>query len=84
MVLETGFLVAGSSIITAIIAKFKCLFKQNGETQFACGFTEKDLQDNDDFEIKEFQLTDNIRGIYVRPRHNIYTHEEHNIDTDTE
>ena len=84
MVLETGFLVAGSSLITAIIAKLKCLFKQNGERTFACGFTEKDLQEQDDYEIKEFQLTDNIRGIYVRPRHNIYTHEEHNIESDCE
>ena len=84
MVLETGFPVAGSSIMTAIIAKFKCLFKQNGDSTFACGFTEKDLQEQGDYEIKEFQLTDNIRGIYVRPKHNIYTHEEHNIESDCE
>ena len=37
-------------------------------------------------QVKEFKLTDYIRGLYVRPKgHNhLYTHEEHNIDSDSE
>ena len=42
MVIQTGLLVAGSSIVTAIVAKFKCFLKRNGELNYGCGFTEKD------------------------------------------
>ena len=86
MVIQTGLLVAGSSIVTAIVAKFKCFLKRNGELNYGCGFTEKDLQDQDEFEVKEFKLTDDIRGLYVRPKGHthLYTHEEHNIDSDSE
>ena len=51
MVIQTGLLVAGSSTVTAIVAKLKCFLKRNGELNYGCGFTDKDLQDQDEFEV---------------------------------
>ena len=45
----------------------------------------KNLVDNDELEIKGFQLSGDVRGIYVKPKGNNHLHhEEHNIDTDSE
>ena len=46
---------------------------------------DKNLVDNDELEIKEFQLSDDARGIHVKPKGNNHLHhEEHHIDTDSE
>ena len=40
-ILEGAGLMGGISITTLIITKLKCYFKQNGDTRYGCGFTEK-------------------------------------------
>ena len=71
---ETGFVVACTSIITIIVSKFKFYIKKNGKWTCGCGFTDKPLLEDSDLEIKEFDLGD-VRGLYVAPKH---THVEFN------
>ena len=69
---ETGFVVAGVSIITIILTKFKFYVKKNGEWSSACGFVDKDkLWDDDEVEIKYVKLSDNVKGIYMKPKGHI-------------
>ena len=79
-----AFAVAGASLATIIIAKIKFYVKKNGQWTCACGFLDKNLVDNDELEIKEFQLSDDVKGIYVKPKGNHHLHHEHTEDTDTE
>ena len=37
------------------------------------------VPDDDEIEVKQFDLGENVKGLYVRPKHQHYTHEEHNI-----
>ena len=66
--METGFIVAATSIITIIVSKFKFYIKKNGKWTCGCGFTDKPLLADDDLEVKEFDLGD-VKGIYVKPKH---------------
>ena len=75
---ETGFVVAGVSIITIILTKFK-FYVKNGDWSCACGFVDKDkLWDEDEVEIKYFELSDNVKGIYMKPKGH------HHEDTDSD
>ena len=67
---EAGFVVAGVSIITIILTKFKFFYVKNGDWSCACGFVDKDkLWDEDEVEIKYFELSDNVkRDIYEAKR----------------
>ena len=67
--METGFIVAATSIITIIVSKFKFYIKKNGKWTCGCGFTDKPLITDSDLEIKEFSLGDGVHGIYVMPKH---------------
>ena len=83
-----AFAVAGASLATIIIAKFKCYVKKNGTCNYGCGFLDKNLVDDDEIEVKQFDMGD-IKGIYVKPKgkHHLHHSEEHHIDeeeTDTE
>ena len=87
MPLETGYIVAGASLLTVAITKLKFYIKKNGSWTCGCGFLDKPLLDDDEICVKEFELSDNIKGIYVMPKgkhhlHHIH-HDEHN-DTDNE
>ena len=44
------------------------------------------VPDDDEIEVKQFDLGENVKGLYVRPKHqHLHTHEEHNIeDSDSE
>ena len=75
---ETGFVVAGVSIITIILTKFKFYVKKNGDWSCACGFLDTKLIDDEEVEIKYFELSDNVKGIYMKPK------EHHHEDTDTD
>ena len=57
-ILEGAGLMGGISITTLIITKPKCYFKQNGDTRYGCGFTEKSLIDDDETEIKTVTVDD--------------------------
>lgn len=65
---ETGFVVAGASLLTVVITKLKCYIKKNGNWSLGCGFMDKPLVDDDEIEIKQFELSDNVKGIYVKPK----------------
>ena len=67
-ILEGAGLRGGVSITTLIITKLKCVFKQNGDTQNGCGFTEKSLIDDDETEIKTV-TTDDTTVFYVSKKH---------------
>ena len=69
-----AFAIAGASLATIVIAKIKFDVKKNGVWTCGCGFMDKPLVDEDEIEIKQFELSDNARGIYVKPkgRHHLY------------
>ena len=84
MVLQTGILVAGSALLTAVISKVKFFVKKNGSWNCGCGFMDKPLVDDDEIEVKQFDMGD-VKGFYIKPRgHYHLQHEEHNIDSDSE
>jgi hypothetical protein len=77
-----AFAIAGASLATIVIAKIKFYVKKNGVWTCGCGFMDKPLVDDDEIEIKQFELSDNVKGIYVKPKGHI--HHEHTEETDTE
>ena len=81
MTVESGILIGSlSSLATIIVTKFKCLIKKNGVWTSSCAFMDKPIvPDDDEIEVKQFDLGENVKGLYVRPKHQHYTHEEHNI-----
>ena len=84
MTVESGILIGSlSSLATIIVTKFKCLIKKNGVWTSSCAFMDKPIvPDDDEIEVKQFDLGENVKGLYVRPKHqHLYTHEEHNIDS---
>ena len=84
MVLQTGILVAGSALLTAVISKVKFFVKKNGSWNCGCGFMDKPLVDDDEIEVKQFDMGD-VKGFYIKPKgHYHLQHEEHNIDSDSE
>ena len=70
---ETGLIVAGSSLLTLILSKFKCFVRKNGKITWGMGFLDRSLLDTDELEVKEFDLGD-VKGIYVKPKH-VIVHE---------
>ena len=85
MTIETGVLVAGSALLTAVISKVKFFVKKNGSWNCGCGFMDKPLVDDDEIEVKQFDMGD-VKGFYIKPKgHYHLQHEEHNIeDSDSE
>ena len=79
-----AFAIAGASLATIIIAKIKFYIKKNGDWQCGCGFMDKPLVDDDEIEIKQFELSDNVRGIYVKPKGKHHLYQEHTEETDNE
>ena len=67
-VVEGATLMGGVSIVTLVITKLKCYFKQNGETRYGCGFTDKSLIDDDETEIKTVNV-DDTTVFYVSKKH---------------
>ena len=51
-----------------LISKLKCYYKQNGETRYGCGFTDKSLIDDDETEIKTVNV-DDTTVFYVSKKH---------------
>jgi hypothetical protein len=85
MTIETGFVVAGASLMTVIITKLKCFVKKNGSLSWGCGFMDKPLVDDDELVVKQFDLGDNVQGLYVMPKghyHPHHHHEEYKFDSD--
>ena len=65
---ETGAIVVGSiSIITLFLTKLKCYAKKNGSCNYGIGFTDKNLIDDDDTEIKTMDLGA-VPVMYVKKR----------------
>ena len=84
MTIETGVLVAGPALLTAVISKVKFFVKKNGSWNCGCGFMDKPLVDDDEIEVKQFDMGD-VKGFYIKPKgHYHLQHEEHNIDSDSE
>jgi len=79
IMVETGFIVAGVSIITIVLTKFK-FYVKNGDWSCGSGFLDKPLVDEDEVEITYFELSDNVKGIYMKPKG--HHHEETDNDTD--
>ena len=44
---------------------------KNGDWSCACGFLDKPLIDEDEVEINYFELSDNVKGIYMKPKGHI-------------
>ena len=68
MVYETGLLVGGVSIVTACVQKVKFFVKKNGVWTFGCGFQDKPLQDDEEFDVRVAELGD-VKVLYVKPKH---------------
>ena len=84
MTIETGVLVAGSALLTAVMSKVKFFIKKNGSWNCGCGFMDKPLVDDDEIEVKQFDMGD-VKGFYIKPKgHYHLQHEGHNIDSDSE
>ena len=82
---ETGAIVVGSiSILTLIITKLKCYAKKNGSCNYGCGFTSKDIFDDDDTEIKTVDLGESVHVMYVKNKHHAHHHVEEEEETDDE
>ena len=75
MVYETGLLVGGVGIVSACIAKVKCYVKKNGVWSFGCGFQDKPLQDEDEYDVKVAELGD-VKVLYVKPKHANHDHDD--------
>ena len=67
-ILEGAGLMGGVSITTLIITKLKCYSKQNGDTRYGCGFTEKSFIDDEETEIKTVSI-DDTTVFYVSKKH---------------
>lgn len=77
---EAGLIVGGVNIISLIVTKLKCFVRRNGHLSLGIGFPNKPLMDNDELEVREFDLGE-IRGIYVKPKGNYHLqHVEENDD----
>ena len=86
MTIETGVLVAGSALLTAVISKVKFFVKKNGSWNCGCGFMDKPLVDDDEIEVKQFDMG-GVKGFHIKPKgnHHLYHSEEHDIeDSDSE
>ena len=82
---ETGAIIVGSiSILTLIITKLKCYAKKNGSCNYGCGFTSKDIFDDDDTEIKTVDLGESVHVMYVKNKHHAHHHVEEEEETDDE
>ena len=79
---ETGFVVAGVSIITIILTKFK-FYVKNGDWSCACGFLDTKLIDDEEVGVNYFELRDNGKGMYMKPnRHIAYEDSDNGTDDD--
>ena len=56
------------NINTNYCSECKCYYKQNGETRWGCGFTDKSLIDDDETEIKTVTV-DDTTVFYVSKKH---------------
>ena len=81
---DGALLVGGISIATIAITKFKCFVKKNGHLNYGCGCTDKPLIDDDEISVKQFELGDNVKGIYMMPKHVPHIKPEHHNETDSE
>ena len=50
--LETGALITVTSIITMVIAKCRCFYKNGSGKNCGCGFTDHPLQDDNEIHVK--------------------------------
>ena len=57
--LETGALIGFSSLLTMMIAKCRCFYKNGTDKNCGCGFTDTPLQDDNEIHIK----TNTVNGI---------------------
>ena len=76
--------VGGISIMTLILTKLKCYAKKNGSCNYGCGFTSKDIFDDDDTEIKTVDLGESVHVMYVKNKHHAHHHVEEEEETDDE
>ena len=53
----------------------------NGDWSCACGFLDTKLIDDEEVEIEYFELSDNVKGIYMKPKGHI-PYEDSDTDTD--
>jgi hypothetical protein len=67
-ILEGAGLMGSVSIITVILSKLKCYVKKNGSLNFGCGFTDKNLIDDDETEIKTITV-DDTNVFYISKKH---------------
>jgi hypothetical protein len=73
--LEGALTVGGIAIITAIVTKLKWYVKKNGKWTCGCGFTDKNLIDDDEIEVHT-QQWGNVHAVFLTPRHHIQNEEE--------
>ena len=53
---------------TCLRSKIQMLRKKNGSVNWACGFTDQPLVDDDEIEVKTVDLGD-VKVLYARPEH---------------
>ena len=80
-ILEGAGLMGGVSISTLILSKLKCYIKRNGNLNYGCGFTDKNLVDDGETEIKTLTVDDvNVFYISKRHHHKLSKIDEHESD----
>jgi uncharacterized membrane protein len=85
MVLEGALVVGSISIITLAVSRFKCFIKKNGHLNYGLGCTDKPLiDDTDELIVKQFDLGENVKGIYVVPRHIVKNKNESESESESE
>ena len=65
---ETGFVVAGVSLVTVAIAKLKCYIKKKRKVDMWLCFVDRPLLGNGEIEIKAFALPHNVKGFGMKPK----------------
>ena len=60
------------------------LRQKNGHLNYGCGCTDKPLIDDDEISVKQFELGDNVKGIYMMPKHVPHIKPEPHTETDSE
>ncbi len=73
--LEGALTVGAIGIITAVVTKLKWYIKKNGKWTCGCGFTDKNLIDDDEVEVHVEQWG-NVHAVFMIPRHKVENEEE--------
>ena len=71
MAFDTGALVVGGiSLATIALNRVRWYFKKNGQFVWGCGCSDRPLIDDDELQLKQFELGD-VKALVVVPKHHL-------------